>query len=240
MLIEDKERSTGLRVAIVIVCVLCLMGLSVLATYLILDSRYKKQANIENQKILLDNKNIKNHIANLSDTNAKLKTSLIQLHREYNNLGGLNKTLISMLHSAEQDDTQTGVKLKSALENLETAKADALKREGELSAKLQTFKDVLAPYLILEPTWSSSGQSTSLFDGNLTVALYQISPEDKSHKGAAAFAYLIEGKHKRKLFLQTGKPELFYYRGQKFLFNLLKSTEGQFKPHYFFTILREW
>lgn len=236
MLIEQKRNSSGLRLAIVIVCVLCLMGLSAFTTYVLLNKRYTKEADILNQKIMLDERNIKN----LSDINSDLKMSIATVENQYINTNSLNKVLSSMLHSTEHEDTDTNVKLKIIMKNLNEAKTDALKRELELSTKLQVLQNLLAPYVIVKPTWVISGQSTPIIDDTLTAILNQISPDDKIHKNSVAFVYLIQGKLKRKLFLEMGKPQPFFYNGKKYLFNLLQSNSDKGGLHYCIAILKAW
>jgi hypothetical protein len=146
--------------------------------------------------------------------------------------------------------------LASALKDLETAGVDALKLRGELGAKLSEiealnddrqavelkytgFKKMLAPYLILEPTWVSSGETVLVFGGKLILVLYEVSDASKCHKDSAAFSYLISGTDKTKLCLRTGKPESFKYQGKKYLFDLLESKESEGAHRYCISILKE-
>ncbi|MGC8493438.1 MAG: hypothetical protein ACP5SH_17060 [Syntrophobacteraceae bacterium] len=236
MLIEQKKENSVLRLAITTVCVLCLVGLSVFTTYAFMNKRYTKQIHILNQKIMLDKRNIKN----LSDINSELKMSIATAENQYMNTKSLNKVLSSMLHSTEHEDTNANVKLKELLKNLNEAKTDALKRELELTTKLQTLQNLLAPYIIVKPTWIMSGQSTPIIDDTLTATLNPIPPDDKAHTTFVAFVSLIQGKLKRKLFLEAGKPQPFYYKGKKYLFNVLQSNSDKGGVHYCISILKAW
>ena len=192
----------------------------------------------------------------MSDKNIALENSLQKLENEYSNLESQYKDLASGLDTAEQRNTQTASELASALKDLEAARGDALKLRDELDAKLseiealnvdqQTleqkyngFKEMLAPYLILEPTLVGSGETTMAFDGNLGIVLYEASETSKCYKDSAAVCYLISGTDKKKLCLRTGKPESFKYQGKKYLFNLLELKESEGAHHYLISILKE-
>jgi hypothetical protein len=109
-----------------------------------------------------------------------------------------------------------------------------------LEQKYNGSKEMLAPYLILEPTLVGLGEAAKAFDGNLMIVLYEASDMDKCQQGSTAFTYLISGKDKTKLCLRTGKPESFKYRGEKSLFNLLESKKSKGAHPYLFSILKEW
>jgi septal ring factor EnvC (AmiA/AmiB activator) len=249
---EKMRRTVSVRPITLLVCFVCLIGLSVSATYIIYDAKYKKQSGNKDQEILAVQENNKS----LSDKNIELQNSLQKLGNEYSNLESQYKHLASKLDTAEQKNTQTASELAAALKELETAKADVFKLTGELDAKLSEiealnadrqvlelkyngFKEMLAPHLVLEPTWVNSGETTPAFDGNLLLVLYEVSDTSKCHKDSAAFSYLISGKDKIKLCLRTGKPESFKYQGKKYLFNLLESKESKGAHRYCISILKE-
>ncbi len=249
---EKTRRTVRMRPITLLVCFVCLIGLSVSATYLIHHAKYKKQSDNKDLEILAVQKNNKS----LSDENIELQNSLQKLKNEYSNQESQYKDLASRLDTAEQKNTQTASELASTSKDLEAARVDVLKLRGKLDAKLseiealnvdrQTleqkyngFKEMLAPYLILEPTLVDSGETTMAFDGNLLIVLYEASDKDKCQKGSAAFIYLISGKDKIKLCLRTGKPERFKYQGKKYLFNLLESKESKGAHRYCISILKE-
>ncbi|MGO9373835.1 MAG: hypothetical protein ACLQBD_17235 [Syntrophobacteraceae bacterium] len=192
----------------------------------------------------------------MSDKNIALENSLQKLENEHSNLESQYKDLASGLDTAERENAQTASELTSALRDLEAARVDVLKLRGELDAKFseiealnadqQTleqkyngFKELLAPYLVLEQTLVGSGETTMAFDGNLGIILYEASETSKCHKDSAAVCYLISGTNKEKLCLRTGKPESFKYQGKKYLFNLLESKESEGAHHYCISILKE-
>jgi hypothetical protein len=247
---EKKRRTVRMRPIPLLVCFVCLIGLSVSATYLIDHARYEKQSGNKAQEILAVQENKKS-------LSIALENALQKLENEYSNLESQYKDLASKLDTAEQKNTLTASELASALKDLEAARVDALKLKGELDAKLpeiealnvdrQTLeqkyngsKEMLAPYLILEPTLVGLGEAAKAFDGNLMIVLYEASDMDKCQQGSTAFTYLISGKDKTKLCLRTGKPESFKYRGEKSLFNLLESKKSKGAHPYLFSILKEW
>jgi len=249
---EKKRRAVSMRPITLLVCFVCLVGLSASATYLIDHAKYKKQSDDKYQEILAvqqDNKS-------LSDKNIELQNSLQKLENEYNNLESQYRDLASRLDIAEQKNTQTASESASAWKDLETARVDALRLRGELDDKLSEiealnadrqaleqkcngFKEMLAPYLILEPTWVGSGETTTAFDGNLISVLYEVSDTSKCPKDSAAVGYLISGTDKKKLCLRTGKPESFKYKGNTYLFNLLESKQSEGAHRYCISILKE-
>ena len=241
-----------MRPIILLVCSVCLIGLSISATYLIDHARFKKQSENEDEKILVMQKNYES----LSAKNIALENSLKKLENEHSNLESQYKDLASGLDTAERKNEQTASELASALKDLESARGDTLKLRDELDAKLSEieslnadvqaleqkhngFKELLGPYLVLEPTLVGSGETTLAFDGNLGIVLYEASEASKCHKDSTAVCYLISGTNKEKLCLRTGKPESFKYQGKKYLFNLLESRESEGAHHYFISILKE-
>ncbi len=246
---EKTGRTVKMRPITLLVCCVCLIGLSVSATYLIDHAKYEKQSDNKAQEILAVQEDKKS-------LSVALQNSLQKLENEYSNLQSQYKDLASKIDTAEQKNTQTALELASALKDLEAARVDALKLRGELKAKLseiealnvdqQTleqkyngFKEMLAPYLILEPTLVGSGETTMAFDGNLILVLYEVSDTSKCRKDSAAVSYLISGTDKKKLCLRTGKPESFKYQGKKYLFNLLESKESEGARHYLISIIKE-
>ncbi len=249
---EKTRRTVRMRPITLLVYFVCLIGLSVSATYLIDHAKYKKQSGNQDEEILAIRKDYKS----LSDKNIALENSLQKLEKEHSNLESRYKDLASGLDTAEQKNTRAASELASTLKDLEAARADVLRLRGELDAKLseiealnadqQTleqryngFKEMLAPYLMLEPTLVGSGETTMAFDGNLGIVLYEASDTSKCHKDSVAVCYLISGTDKEKLCLRTGKPESFKYRGKKYQLNLLESKESEGAHHYLISILKE-
>jgi len=247
-----RRRTFSLGPITLLLCFACLIGLSVSATYLIDHAKYKKQSDNEHAEILVIQKNNKS----LSDKNIALENSLQKLENEHSNLESQYKDLASGLDTAERENAQTASELTSALKDLEAARVDVLKLRGELDAKFSEiealnvdqrtleqkyngFKEMLAPYLILEPTLVRSGETPMALGGNLGIVLYEASDTSKCYKDSAAVCYLISGTDKKELCLRTGKPESFKYQGKKYLFNLLESKESEGAHHYCISILKE-
>ena len=237
---------------ILLVCFVCLLGLSVSATFLIIRANYQNQLDDNNQEIMTVQKNNKA----LANQNIELRNSLQKLEDEYSKREPRYNDLESRLDAAEQKNMQTASELATALKDLQTAKADVLKLTDRLDAKLSEiealnanrqaldqkyddFKEMLAPHLVLEPTWVSQGETTKVFDGNLLIILYQASEKDKCHKDSVAVSYLISGKNKKKLCLETGKLENFTYQGKRYLFNLLESKESGGEHRYCIYIIKQ-
>jgi hypothetical protein len=249
---RKTRKTVSMHPITLLVCFVCLIGLSVSATYLVGYAKYKKQSENKAREVLAVQENNKS----LSDKNAALENSLQKLENEYSNMESQYKDFAFKLDTAEQKNTQTASELASDLKDLETARVDTLKLRDELDAKLSEiealnadrqalglkyngFKKMLAPYLVLEPTWVSSGETTRAFNGKLLIVLYEVSEVDKCQKGSAAFSYLISGRDKEKVCLRTGKPESFKYQGKKYLFNLLESKENEGAHRYCISILQE-
>ena len=125
--------------------------------------------------------------------------------------------------------------LDAKLSEIEALNVD----QQTLEQKYNSFKEMLAPFLILEPTLVGSGETTMAFDGNLGIVLYEASDTSKCHKDSVAVSYLINGTDKKKLCLRTGKPASFKYQGKKYLLNLLESKESKGTHHYCISILKE-
>jgi len=233
------RQMSGMYPVILLVCFVCLIGLSVSGTYLIMRVKYQNLADNKDREALTVQENNKA----LSDRNTELRNSLQKLENEYSGLESQYKDLASRLDSAEQKNIKTASQLDTALKDLETARGEVSKLTGKLDAKLSEieslnvdrqalqdkydeFKEMLAPDLVLEPTWVSSGETTPAFDGALLIVLYGTSDKYKCQKGSVAVSYLIRGADKKKLCLSAGKPENFTYQGKTYLFNLLESKQS--------------
>ena len=108
---EKTRRTVRMRPITLLVCFVCLIGLSVAATYFVHHAKYKKQSDSKDQEIL----NIQKHSKSLSDENIELKNSLQKLKDEYS-------------------------KLESPHKDLEAVRDDALKLRGELDVKLSEIE----------------------------------------------------------------------------------------------------
>src|SRR5208283_2023988 len=96
--VGEKTKIVRMRPLTLLVCFVCLIGLSVAATYLIHHAKYKKQSGNKDQEIL----NVQKNNKSLSDENIELKNSLQKLKNEYSNLESPHKDLVSGLDTAEQ------------------------------------------------------------------------------------------------------------------------------------------
>lgn len=122
--------------------------------------------------------------------------------------------------------TDQNIELRNSLQKLEDgyrkldaklSEIEALKADRQTSEqKSNSFEEMV----VLKPTWVSSGETTPVFDGNLRIVLYKASDKDECEKDSTAVSYLISDTDKKKLCLQTGKPENFTYQGKNYLLNL--------------------
>jgi len=225
--VGEKTKIVRMRPLTLLVCFVCLIALSVSATYLIHHTKYKKQSDNKDQKILTVQKNYES----LSDANIELQNSLQKLKNEYSKLESPHKD-----PEAARDDT---LKLRDELD-AKSSEIQALNVDQQtLEQKYNGLKEILAPYLILEPTLVGSGETTMVFDGNLGIVLYEAEDTSKCYKDSAAVCYLINGPDKKKLCLRTGKPKSFKYQGKRYLFNLLESKGSEGAHRYLISILKE-
>jgi prefoldin subunit 5 len=246
---KEAKRKAGIRPVILLVWLLCLMGLSVSATYFIVHGKYHSQLARDNEEILTGGKERKA----LADQNIELRNSLQKLENGYSDLERQFRELASKVDGAE--NAQRTSELSSVSKDLERAKADINKLRDELESKLSEietlnaarqsleqkyadFKKILGPYLVLEPTWVGPGETTQAFDGNLLIVLYEPSGKDVCLKDTAAVSYLTKGSDKKKLCLRTGKPENFIYQGRKYQFVLLASKANERAVRYCIYILK--
>ena len=225
--VGEKTKIVKMRPITLLGCFVCLIGLSVAATYFAHHAKYKKQSDNKDQEILNFQKNNKS----LSDANIELQNSLQKLKNEYSKLESPHKDL-----EAARDDA---LKLRDELD-AKSSEIQALNVDQQtLEQKYNGLKEMLAPYLILEPTLVGSGETTMVFDGNLGIVLYEAADTNKCYEDSAAVCYLINGPDKKKLCLQTGKPESFKYQSKRYLFNLLESKGSEGAHRYLISILKE-
>jgi hypothetical protein len=83
MLIEETKKTLSIRPITLLVCFVCLIGLSVSATYLVVFVKYQSQLDNKNQEVLAVQKNNKA----LADQNIELRNSLQKLEDETSKLG---------------------------------------------------------------------------------------------------------------------------------------------------------
>jgi hypothetical protein len=89
MLIEEAKKTFSMRPITLLVCFVCLIGLSASVTYLIVHARYQRQLDNKNQEVQTIQQNNKD----LTDQNIELRNSLQKLEDEY---GKLNARLSEM------------------------------------------------------------------------------------------------------------------------------------------------
>ena len=82
MLIEEKKKTRSMRPIALLVCFVCLIGLSASVTYLIAHVKYQRQLDNKNQEVETIQKNNKG----LTDQNIELRNSLQKLEDEYSKL----------------------------------------------------------------------------------------------------------------------------------------------------------
>jgi septal ring factor EnvC (AmiA/AmiB activator) len=246
------KRIPGKHLAVLLACFVCLIGLSISGTYLFMRARNQNRMDSEYKEETMLRKDNKD----LSDRNSDLLNSLQKLESEFGILQSQSKELASKLDSAEEKNVKTTSELAAALKELEAAKADISRFTVELDAKLSQMEDInadrqalqqkyhdykkmLGPNLVLEPTWVSSGETIPAFDGSLLIVVYDVSEKDKCRRDSVAVGYLIRGADKKKLCLETGKPEDFKYQGKEYLFNLLEEKGSEETKRYCISILKQ-
>jgi hypothetical protein len=82
MLIEETKKTLSMRLITLLVCFVCLIGLSASVTYLIVHVKYQRQLDNKNQEVQTIQKNNKA----LTDQNIELSNSLQKLEDEYSKL----------------------------------------------------------------------------------------------------------------------------------------------------------
>jgi len=82
MLIEEKKKTINIHRTTLIVCFVCVIGLSVSATYLAVRAKYQGQLDNKNQEVL----NVQQNSQALADQNAELMNSLQKLEDKYSKL----------------------------------------------------------------------------------------------------------------------------------------------------------
>ena len=215
MPIHDMKGAVSFYLIIFIVCFVFLAVLS--ASSIIFNGIYKKQIYEKDKQLSIAH----NNITTLSQKNIELNTSLQKLTSHYVILKSQNEDLASELNSSQLRNTKLDSKLTSALDDLKLSKADAIKAKG-VTEELLIFKDIIAPYVVLEPTWVRSGVGTSAFNGNITIVFYENSQNHKCVDTSSSICYFIEKKHKRILCLEARKPDIFTYHHNQYLLNLLQ------------------
>jgi len=250
---EKTKRTVTMFPTTLLVYFVCLIGLSVAATYSFVHAKYLKQLNNKDLELLDVQKSNKA----LADGNIELQNSLLKAGNDYGKLEAQYKDLASKLDTVGRKNAETASELEAASKDLEAAKADAGKLADELEAKssetdalnagrqtlekkYDSYQEMLAPYLVLEPTWVSPAETTRAFDGNLLVVLYTASDKGKCYKDTVALCYLFSGANKEVLCLRTGQPESFKYQGKKYLFNLVEAKDTETAKRYCISIFKQW
>jgi hypothetical protein len=107
MLLEETKKTLSMHPIRLLVCFVCLIGLSVAATFLIVRAKYQSHLDDKKQEVLTVQKNNKA----LADQNIELRNSLLKLEDEYSKLEPRYKDLQSRLDAAEQKNMQTASEL---------------------------------------------------------------------------------------------------------------------------------
>ncbi len=236
MSVPDAKGASTHRVIVLFISFIYITVLSVSVFYTLLDTRYKSQIYNQNKQIIEDHK----RIAILTNKNANLYISIKTSQCDQNAIYSKYNDLVSKLHSCTATNADITAQLTSVLDNLKSAHANTIKLKDVIS-NLQTFKSIVAPYVVLAPTWVGSGVGTPAFDGNLMIIIYEKSQNDKSCKESSIIGYLIENTHKQKLCLKTRQPGTFKYQRNEYLLDLLDSQETPDKSRrYCISILKKF
>ncbi len=83
MLIEETKKTISMHPITLLVCFVCLIGLSASVTYRIVHAKYQRQLDDKNQEVQAIQQNNKD----LTDQNIELRNSLQKLQDEYGKLG---------------------------------------------------------------------------------------------------------------------------------------------------------
>lgn len=249
---ERQTRTITMRPLMLAVVSVCLIGLSAGVTYFIGHTAYEQTCNQKDRELL----DARNNAKTLSDANIELRSSIKELEAKYTEIDSKSKELAAKVEGAEQKNTQTAAQLASTLKELENSKADFARIKSDLDGKnsqietisadrqaaeqkLQGMKQMVSPYLVLEPTWVAPGETTLALDGKLGIVLDDASATNIACKDSAASGHINAPRTKKLLCLRTGEPERFRYRGKKYLLDLIDSKESEGSQHYFISILKE-
>ena len=167
MLGEKTKRTVSVRPITLLVWLVCLIGLSVSATFLIGHAIYKKQSNDTDQQILTALKDNKF----LSDENVELQNSLQKLEGEYNNLKSRYKDLAASLVLAQHTAAVNNKSSPSGPPPIE----QPLVREGEFAAELATAFNLTSSHD--EAAGESYLASINIMPRNGWIADYPMTPD---------------------------------------------------------------
>ena len=167
MLGEKTKRTVSVRPITLLVWLVCLIGLSVSATFLIGHAIYKKQSNDTDQQILTALKDNKF----LSDENVELQNSLQKLEGEYNNLQSRYKDLVASLVLAQHTAAVNNKRSPFGPPPIE----QPLVREGEFAAELATAFNLTSSHD--EAAGESYLASINIMPRNGWIADYPMTPD---------------------------------------------------------------
>ncbi|MDR3568898.1 MAG: hypothetical protein P4L43_12790 [Syntrophobacteraceae bacterium] len=233
---NDTKGIAIYRLLILFISFVYVTLITVSVFYTLLDAKYKTQIDNQTNQLSIDNK----ALADLSNENANFNSLFQTIKVDYNNIYSKNSDLAVQLHSYTQKYAALNSKLTSCLDDIKAANIDT-GRLKDVTANLQIFKDIIAPYLVLEPVWVGSGVGTSTFNGNLMIILYENTKSDKSCHDSSSICYLIEKGYKKKLCLDKRKPVVFSYQRNQYLFDLVRAQQTPDGSHrYCISILKKW
>ena len=118
MLTGETKRTVSMRLITLIACFVCLIGLSVSGTYLIMHVSYQIKLDDKNQQVL----NVRKNYEALTHQNFELRSSLQRLEDEHSKLETRYKDLESRLDATEQKNMQPASELSTDSEEMPVLK----------------------------------------------------------------------------------------------------------------------
>ena len=234
---------------LVVICIVFTLCDIVLLTCVIYDRIQRKETTelrSSYNEILKNKEELDGQLKGMRDSYERLSSNFNHTETMYKELEKRTSELQTKLDSrvaslsADLSSCQsTNLDFISQIAAKESSSVSMKNKIYEYELMTTSFKKLLAPQLILEPTWIKTAEVLTAFDGNCEIFIDEASDKNPCLKNQATSISLKIENSKSVLCVQIDQPESFKYKGKKYFICLLGVKEEEQSRHYLVSILKE-
>jgi hypothetical protein len=133
----------------------------------------------------------------------------------------------------------TNLEFITAITNKDSTIVSLENRLHDYERRLNLVEKLFVQQMVMEPTWIKGGEVFTAFNNDVAMVVDQAPDKNRCPRGSTAIVHLNIGKAGKNLCLQTDRPEIFTYKGKKYLLSLLEVRENDQSREYLVSILKE-
>ena len=231
------------------ICILFLVGDIVWLVYLVTNRIHQDEV----RELRNSNSELKKSKAALSGLYEKLNRNYNQVNEKCNRLDAMYIELekrsqgpqpipdsqISSLTADLNTCQNKNLEFITAMTNKDSTIESLENQLHDYEQRLGRLEKLFVQQMALEPTWIKAGEVFTAFNNDVAIVVDEASDKNRCPRGSTAIVRLNIGKAGKNLCLQMDRPEVFTYKGKKYLLSLLEVRENDRTREYLVSILKE-